>query len=89
MRGDGGDEVRQGEFAGLVFVSAPCPRCGALNEDEANTKCRPVSDETGERYCGGEFNKPGVSVQPTTESIAEMDAWVDEQVANDEEKYGS
>lgn len=81
MRGDGRDEVRQGKFAGLVFVPTPCLRCGARNEDEAGTMCRPSSDETGERYCAGEFDDDGVSVQATPESIAEMDAWIDEQVA--------
>lgn len=83
MRGDEGDEVYQGELCGIVFVPKPCPHCGARNEDEANTLCRPSTDQTGERYCAGEFNAEGVAVQPTPESIAAMDAWIDEQVAKD------
>jgi hypothetical protein len=80
MRGDEGEEVKQGEFAGLVFVPTPCPTCGARTEKEAETMCRPSSDETGERYCNGEFNEAGIAVQPTPESIAAMDAWIDEEV---------
>lgn len=79
MRGDKGEEVRQGEFSGLVFVPAPCPSCGAVDMDDANEKCRPSSDQTGERYCNGEFNDAGFSVQPTPESIADLDRWCDEQ----------
>lgn len=82
---DGTDEeVLEGERCGLVYVSAPCPKCGANTEDEAGNICKPSSDETGERSCPGEF-KNGVSVQPTPESIADMNRWIDEQVARDEE----
>ena len=82
MRGDEGEEVRMGEFAGLVFVPTPCPRCGARNEKEAETMCRPNTDQAGERSCVGEFNEAGIAVQPTPESVAAMDAWIDQQVAN-------
>jgi hypothetical protein len=57
----------------LVYVPAPCPGCGAVNMDEANDKCRPTTDETGERSCSGEFNDDGVSVQPTKESLDAQD----------------
>ncbi len=85
MRGDKGDEVRMHEQAGIEFAPAPCPRCGATNEDEAGRLCRPQSDQTGERECPGEFNGAGISVQATPESIAAMDAWIDQQVAKDNE----
>jgi hypothetical protein len=48
----------------LVMIPTPCPECGAIDMDEANEKCRPRTDETGERLCGGEFNDDGVSVRP-------------------------
>lgn len=80
----GEDEERlDGELAGLVYVPAPCPQCGALTEEQAGKICQQTSDETGEYYCSGEF-KNGLSVQPTPESIAEMNAWIDAQVAKDE-----
>lgn len=30
-----------------------CPKCGAKNEKQAETKCRPSQDETGEYSCPG------------------------------------
>lgn len=66
-----------------TWAAAPCPDCGALDMDEANEKCRPTSDETGERYCGGEFNDAGISVQPTAESLAAIDAWIAREVSSD------
>lgn len=81
MRGDEGDEVRMHEQAGLVFVPAPCPDCGAVNEAEAARMCKPRSDQAGEYDCAGEFNADGVSVQVTPESLAEMNRWIDDQVA--------
>lgn len=56
----------------LVFVPTPCPGCGATTELEAETMCKPMSDETGERFCNGEF-KDGISVQPTPESLKALD----------------
>jgi hypothetical protein len=47
--------------------------------DEADSKCRPQSDQTGERWCSGEFNEHGMSVVPTPESLAEIDRWCDEE----------
>ncbi len=79
MKGDEGDEVKMGEQAGLVFVPTLCPQCGAKDMDEADRLCRPSTDQTGERSCGGEFNEDGISVQPTPESLAELDRWCDEQ----------
>jgi hypothetical protein len=62
----------------LVMIPTPCPECGAIDMDEANEKCRPRTDETGERLCGGEFNDDGVSVQPSPESLAAFDKhWAD------------
>lgn len=85
MRGDEGDEVEMGERAGLVFVPTPCPSCGAKTEKEAETMCRPTSDETGERSCNGDFNAEGISVQATPESIAELDRWCTEQAQRDDD----
>jgi len=34
------------------FVAGPCPWCGAVTHEEAATKCRPVSDPSGEYHCG-------------------------------------
>lgn len=81
MERQGPDTVAMYEQAGLVMVATPCPGCGARTEKEAETMCRPTTDQTGERSCCGEFNDEGISVQPTPESIAAMDAWIDEQVA--------
>lgn len=61
----------------IVWVPAPCPTCGAQTEDEAGNKCRPSSDETGERYCEGEFDESGASVQPSPESLKAIDDWCD------------
>jgi hypothetical protein len=58
------------------WVPAPCPRCGAKTETEASKKCRPSSDETGEVSCVGEFDAAGISIQPTPESLAAIDAWI-------------
>ena len=78
---DNAERIRAYEQAGLGFVPAPCPQCGARNEDEANGLCKQTQDQTGEYNCAGDFNEQGISVQPTPESIAAMDAWIDEQVA--------
>lgn len=34
------------------YVRGPCPWCGAKTLKEASEKCRPVSDQCGEYYCG-------------------------------------
>lgn len=60
----------------LKYAPVPCPTCGATNETDAETMCRPSTDETGEWFCPGEF-RDGVSVQPTEESIRAIDAWID------------
>jgi hypothetical protein len=59
----------------LQFVREPCHFCGAANEIEAGTKCRPSTDETGERYCGTDFDDEGFSIAPTKESLALQDDW--------------
>lgn len=81
MDRQGPDTIAMYESAGLVMAPTPCPGCGAKNEAEANTMCRPSSDQTGEHSCRGNFNDAGISVQPTKESLAAMDAWIDGQVA--------
>lgn len=69
--------TERGPMPSPIFAPAPCPQCGAVDMDQANDLCRPSTDETGERYCGGEFNDDGVSVQPTAESLAAIDLWCD------------
>lgn len=66
----------------LVYTLAPCPGCGAVREEEAETKCRPSTDQTGERNCPGEFDRDGNSIQPSKESLDAFDRWIDEQAAN-------
>lgn len=61
----------------LQFAPAPCPQCGAINEDEANDKCTQTQDQTGEYSCAGEFNDAGQSIQATEASLAAMDQWID------------
>jgi hypothetical protein len=61
----------------LKYHREPCHFCGAVNELEAETKCRPTSDETGERYCGADFDKEGFAVAPTQDSLAAQNAWID------------
>lgn len=68
----------------LSFEPAPCLRCGAKTEAEAGGVCKPDSNETGEYSCPGEFNAEGISVRPTAESLARLDAWIDRQVAKQE-----
>lgn len=68
----------------VQYAPAPCPKCGAVREEEAETKCKPQSDETGERYCPGEFDRDGNSVQPTPESIAAIDAWCKNEERRDD-----
>lgn len=58
----------------LVFSPAPCPCCGAINEDEASRKCKPSQDQSGEYECPGEFNKEGRSIVASAESLAGMDS---------------
>lgn len=62
----------------LVYEPLPCPRCGARTADEAGELCRPSFDETGEASCPGDSQLPdGTITQPTAESIAALDAWID------------
>lgn len=62
----------------LEYERAPCPTCGATNEDEAAEMCKPSSDQTGEVSCAGFFDEQGFSVAPTRASLAAFDAWIDE-----------
>jgi hypothetical protein len=59
----------------VLWEPAPCAQCGAVDMDDANAKCRPSTDDTGERYCAGEFNDDGISVQPTAASLVILNAW--------------
>lgn len=61
----------------IVFERAPCPKCGALDEDQAGRLCQPSCDETGEYSCIGEFDEMGCSVQPTEASLKALDDWID------------
>ena len=61
----------------LQYRREPCHLCGAATEKEAATKCRPRSDETGERYCGADFDADGFAISATVESLAAMDTWID------------
>lgn len=33
------------------WIKGPCPDCGAVTLKEAETRCRPQSDQTGEVFC--------------------------------------
>ena len=63
----------------LEFERSPCPRCGAVDIDDANGKCRPSQDETGEYWCAGEFGdggeNDGYSIRPTAASLAALNEW--------------
>lgn len=59
----------------LQFVREPCHLCGAADETEAETKCRPSTDQTGEYYCGCDFDDDGFAITPTPETLAAQDAW--------------
>lgn len=66
-----------GSMPELKYQRAACHFCGAVTELEAETKCKPTTDETGERYCGSDFDAEGFSVTPTQESLAAQNAWID------------
>lgn len=57
---------------------APCVKCGAMTELEAETKCRPSQDMSGEYECPGDFDEHGRSVVETQASIAAMAAWYEQ-----------
>lgn len=59
----------------LKFKPEPCWKCGAVTEKDAETMCKPSTDQTGERYCGSDFYN-GFAVAPTEESALAMDAWI-------------
>src|SRR5262245_20749678 len=61
----------------LRFERAPCCTCGAASETEAETKCRPTSDESGEKHCGTDFDGSGFAITATAASLDVMDAWID------------
>jgi hypothetical protein len=64
------------------FEPGPCPGCGATTEVEANTMCKPSTDQTGEVSCAGEFDGSGRSIVPTTESIKAINDWIDQQMGS-------
>lgn len=68
----------------IRYMNAPCPRCNARDIDEAGDMCRPTTDETGESYCAGQFNKHGMSEVQTPDSIAQLEAWFSEQLHADQ-----
>lgn len=62
----------------LVFKRAPCSKCGAKTVTEAEKKCIPVQDQTGEYTCPGiDEDADGYFQSPTTASIKAMDQWID------------
>jgi hypothetical protein len=62
----------------VVLAPAPCPRCGATTDREAETLCKPTLEACDEWTCPGESSdEEGRLVQPTPESLAAIDAWVD------------
>jgi nitrous oxide reductase accessory protein NosL len=62
----------------LVYGREPCHMCGATTEDDAGDKCEPChSDQTGEQWCGTDFDKDGFAIAPTAASLSAMDAWID------------
>lgn len=72
----------------LIFEPAPCSRCGARNDAEAETACRPGFDQTGEANCpadGGRTDSAGRFTFPTPASLAAfntaLDAELDAQLA--------
>ena len=66
----------------LEFERRACSRCGATNVTEAETKCRPSSDETGEWFCpaGDNEDAEGYFLRLTEASLAELDAWCERQM---------
>lgn len=60
----------------LKYHREACWKCGAVTEIDAETMCKPSTDQTGERYCGSDFHE-GFAVAPTSESVLAMDAWID------------
>lgn len=63
----------------IRYKRGPCITCGARTERQAETKCQPTQDQTGEWSCAGDFDVTGWSRVPTAESIRELDAWCDRE----------
>mgnify|MGYP003392964779 CR=1 FL=1 len=76
----------------VEYERAPCPRCGAVDMEDAGDKCRPSQDQTGEYWCSGEFgdggDNDGYSIKPTAAYIAALDAWIDRTMHKPCEKCG-
>lgn len=63
-----------------IWAPAPCPRCGARTEREAEAVCKPGFDETGEHVCpGSQQDAEGRILQPSPEYLAALDAWIERQ----------
>ena len=62
----------------VKMAPAPCACCGALNEKEAETMCKPRQDQAGEWSCDGMF-EAGISVRMTPESLQALNDWCDRQ----------
>lgn len=62
------------------YELAPCPKCGARTEGEAETACKPRPDVTDEYVCPGEFNSDGWSVRTTAASQKAIDDWCEASV---------
>lgn len=63
----------------MTYKRGPCIKCGARTEKQAETKCRPTQDMTGEWSCPGEFDDKGWSKVPSPESIKAIDDWCDRE----------
>lgn len=67
----------------IIYQAGPCPVCAAHNAAEAEGRCKPSSDETGEYFCptsdGSDWFKEGPGgafLFATPASIAAQDAWL-------------
>lgn len=52
---------------------------GALTELEAEEKCKPSSDQTGEVSCAGQFEH-GFSIVVTAASLKALDDWCEREM---------
>ena len=71
-----------GLFSDAQLERVPCHRCGAHTLSEAETLCRPTSDQSGEYSCPGsedDADEEGYLRQPTAAAWDELGRWCDEQ----------
>jgi hypothetical protein len=63
------------------YERAPCEKCGATTERQAETLCRPVQDISGDYECPGKFNARGQSIRQTADSVKQQSAWFSAEAA--------